>query len=65
MNDKKKKEWLLGLAKKMYNEGDSYYAAKTNKGDKWIFGYSNDSEMRHGNGEEWVMPDEMINILAN
>jgi hypothetical protein len=56
---------LLEIFKKKYNQGDSYYCRVNNKGDKWIVGYKNDYPMQHGDGVEWTIPVEVVEMLVS
>jgi hypothetical protein len=53
------KEFLLKITKECYNQGDYYFAYQTKKGD-WIFGYTNDYPMQHGDGIRIRLPDSMV-----
>ena len=61
--EKMKKLFLLDLAEKGYTCGDNYHAYRTNDGDSWHYGYSNDSEVRHGAGKDYLIPDSCLNFL--
>ncbi len=56
---------LLGIFKQRYNQGDSYYCRVNNKGDKFIVGYKNDYPMQHGDGVEWMIPVEVVEMLVS
>jgi len=60
--DKEKIDFLEALVKEYYTQGDSYSAYKNKKGN-WQFGYSNDYEMQHGSGGNFMLPDGMVQIL--
>jgi hypothetical protein len=62
--DQEKEQFLIGLAKEYYTQGDSYFAVKGKKGN-WSFGYSNDYPLQHGSGSTIVLPDKMVEILFN
>lgn len=59
-----KKKFLIGLMKKYYSQGDSYFADLSKRGN-WHFGYTNDYEMQHGSGEQFHLPERMIDILMS
>lgn len=61
--DLEKEAFLKSMVEKYYTQGDSYYARKTRKGDKWFFGYSNDYPMQHGDGSEMMLPDGFVTVL--
>ena len=50
--DNKITDFLKRLTKKSFNQGDNYYAYLNSKKTAWLFGYTNDYPMQHGNGEE-------------
>lgn len=57
-------EILISIVKEYYSQGDDYFAFK--KKGHWIFGYSNDYPMQHGQGKTFKLPEELIIImLAN
>jgi len=64
MNEEYKKisEFLENLARKIWTQGDDYFATETKTG-KWRVGYTNDYPMQHGNGEEMMLPQEFVKIL--
>jgi len=62
--DEQKKEFLFKITKEYYNQGDEYFVSKTKKGD-WIFGYSNDYPMQHGDGKRMQLPDKMVEVLMS
>lgn len=64
ITDKEKTEFLLKLAKEHYSQGDDYHAWKSKK-DKWHFGHSNDHELQHGQGNNTIIDDSMLEILMN
>lgn len=64
ITDKEKTEFLLKLAKEHYSQGDDYHAWKSKK-DKWHFGHSNDHELQHGQGNNTIIDDSMIEILMS
>lgn len=64
ITDKEKTEFLLNLAKEHYSQGDYYYAWKSKK-DKWHFGHSNDHELQHGQGNNTIIDDSMLEVLIN
>jgi hypothetical protein len=59
---REKEQFLINLAYEYFNQGDDYYATKTKKGS-WSFGYSNDKPMQHGSGENFHLPDKMVDVL--
>jgi len=62
--DEQKKEFLLKITKEYYNQGDDYSVYQTKKGD-WIFSYSNDYPMQHGDGKRMQLPNKMVEILMS
>ena len=64
ITNKEKTEFLLKLAKEHYSQGDDYHAWKSKK-DKWHFGHSNDHELQHGQGNNTIIDDSMLEILMN
>ena len=64
ITDKQKTEFLLTLAKEHYSQADEYHAWKSKK-DKWHFGHSNDQELQHGQGNNTIIDDSMLEILMN
>ena len=59
-----KREFLLGLVKETYDQGDDYYANLTKKGT-WLYGYSNDYPLQHGEGKKLQMKDDILNTIMN
>ena len=57
------KEKLLEIFKQRYSQGDSYYCYQSKKRN-WVVGYKNDYPMQHGDGVEWVLPQEVVEILV-
>lgn len=58
-------ERLLEIFKQKHSQGDSYYCGANNKGDKFIVGYKNDYPMQHGDGVEWKIPVEVVEMLVS
>lgn len=58
------REFLENLARKVYPQGDNFYATRTKTG-KWRVGYTNDYPLQHGGGEEMMLPETLVDILMN
>ena len=58
------KDKLLKIFKEKHKQGDNYYCYQSKKRN-WIVGYSNDYPLQHGKGVEWVIPEEVAEILVH
>ena len=58
------KEKLLKIFRDKHKQGDNYYCYQSKKGN-WVVGYTNDYPLQHGKGIEWVIPEEVAEILIN
>ena len=63
LSDKEKESMLLQIAKENYSQGDSYFAYKSKKAN-WIFGHSNDYALQHGAGDQFHLPDKILDLLV-
>tara|TARA_R110000822_G_scaffold227017_1_gene359690 strand:- start:65758 stop:65970 length:213 start_codon:yes stop_codon:yes gene_type:complete len=62
ITEKQKTEFLLKLAEEDYIQGSEYHAYRSKKG-KWHFGHTNDYPLQHGNGNNTILSDNMVEIL--
>ena len=58
------KETLLKIFKEKHFQGDDYYCFQSKK-KNWVVGYSNDYPLQHGDGVQWVIPEEVAEILVD
>lgn len=64
LTDTKKKQFLIKLLCQSYSTfDDDCYACKTNSGDGWVFGFTNDYPLQHGKGKEFVISDKILEVL--
>ena len=62
--DKQKKDYLIGIVKEFYSQGDDYFASKSKNGN-WHFGNLNDHSLQHGGGQSMMLKDKVVSILIS
>lgn len=63
MEQDKIREKLLKIFKEKHFQGDNYHCYQSKK-KNWVVGYLNDYPLQHGKGFEWVIPEEVAEILV-
>ena len=58
MSDEEIKNGLLDIAYETWNQGNNFYARQNKKQTAWLFGYTNDYPLQHGDGEECRLTNE-------
>lgn len=55
---------LIAMFKNKHSQGDNYHCYQ-NKKKNWVVSYTNDYPLQHGDGVEWIIHEQIAEILAD